>query len=142
MELRPSVIGLVARDLSLTLAFYRDLGLAVPATWDGQPHVDVELPGGQILAFDAPDTITAFDASWTPPSGGHRVALCFACEDAAEIDAVYARMTASGHHGHVAPWDAFWGQRYAVLHDPDGTPVELFAPLVRGPQDGPAAGMA
>jgi len=22
-----------------------------------------------------------------------------------------------------------WGMRYAVVHDPDGTPVDLFAPL-------------
>ncbi len=26
-------------------------------------------------------------------------------------------------------WDAFWGQRYAILHDPDGNGVDLFAPL-------------
>ena len=25
------------------------------------------------------------------------------------------------------PWDAPWGQRYAILHDPDGYQVELFA---------------
>ena len=27
------------------------------------------------------------------------------------------------------PFDAFWGQRYATVHDPDGNPVDLFAPL-------------
>ena len=27
------------------------------------------------------------------------------------------------------PWDAFWGQRYAIVTDPDGNHVELFAPL-------------
>jgi len=27
------------------------------------------------------------------------------------------------------PSDAFWGMRYAVVHDPDGTPVDLFSPL-------------
>jgi hypothetical protein len=25
--------------------------------------------------------------------------------------------------------DAFWGQRYATVLDPDGNPVDLFAPL-------------
>jgi uncharacterized glyoxalase superfamily protein PhnB len=25
-------------------------------------------------------------------------------------------------------WDtAFWGQRYAIVHDPDGNPIDLFA---------------
>jgi uncharacterized glyoxalase superfamily protein PhnB len=29
----------------------------------------------------------------------------------------------------MEPWDAFWGQRYAVVHDPDGNGVDLFCPL-------------
>ncbi|MFL6036949.1 MAG: glyoxalase, partial [Gaiellaceae bacterium] len=27
------------------------------------------------------------------------------------------------------PFDAFWGQRYATVVDPDGNAVDLFAPL-------------
>jgi uncharacterized glyoxalase superfamily protein PhnB len=33
--------------------------------------------------------------------------------------------------GLKAPWDAFWGQRYAFLQDPDGNRVDLFAPLAK-----------
>jgi uncharacterized glyoxalase superfamily protein PhnB len=29
----------------------------------------------------------------------------------------------------LAPWDAFWGQRYATVLDPDGNSVDLFAAL-------------
>jgi uncharacterized glyoxalase superfamily protein PhnB len=29
------------------------------------------------------------------------------------------------------PWDAFWGQRYAAVGDPDGNLIDLFAPLER-----------
>ena len=36
-------IGLVAADLSATLAFYRLLGLDIPRAADGAPHVEVEL---------------------------------------------------------------------------------------------------
>ncbi|MGB5655838.1 MAG: glyoxalase, partial [Acidimicrobiia bacterium] len=28
-----------------------------------------------------------------------------------------------------APFDAFWGQRYATVLDPDGNGVDLFAPI-------------
>ena len=38
-------------------------------------------------------------------------------------------LLAAGGRGHLAPWDAFWGQRYAVVLDPDGNVVNLFAPL-------------
>ena len=27
------------------------------------------------------------------------------------------------------PWDAFWGQRYAQLRDPDGVRVDLYVTL-------------
>jgi len=27
------------------------------------------------------------------------------------------------------PWDAFWGQRYALVEDPDGAHVSIFCPL-------------
>ena len=121
------MIGLVASDLPRTLAFYRALGLDLPASADAEPHVEVTLPGGLRLAWDTVDVIRSSDPGWAPPTGGHRAALAFRCADAAEVDAVYARMVDVGFAGHLAPWDAVWGQRYAVLHDPDGTAVDLFA---------------
>ena len=33
----------------------------------------------------------------------------------------------AGYEGHKEPWDAFWGHRYAIVHDPDGNGVDLFA---------------
>jgi hypothetical protein len=38
-------------------------------------------------------------------------------------------LTSAGHTGHKEPWDAFWGQRYAEVLDPDGNLIDLFAPL-------------
>ena len=45
----------------------------------------------------------------------------------AEVDRVFAELTSAGYESHLAPWDAFWGQRYAVVVDPDGHHVDLFA---------------
>jgi catechol 2,3-dioxygenase-like lactoylglutathione lyase family enzyme len=130
MKLRPALLELVVFDMAATLAFYRRLGLEVPAEADHQPHVDVELGDGMRLAWDTEETIRSFDPGWSPPSGGgHRVALAFACDSPADVDAAWADLTGAGYEGHLAPWDAFWGMRYAVVHDPDGTPVDLFAPL-------------
>jgi catechol 2,3-dioxygenase-like lactoylglutathione lyase family enzyme len=130
MTLRLGVIGVVVSDMAGSLAFYRRLGLEIPADGDGAPHVEAELPGGLRLAFDTEDTIRSFDGSWQPPAGGgHRVALAFACDDPADVDATYAALTGSGSVGHLPPWDAFWGQRYAIVLDPDGNHIELYAPL-------------
>jgi uncharacterized glyoxalase superfamily protein PhnB len=91
--------------------------------------VEAVLPGGLRLAWDTVDTIRSFDPDWTPPQGGSRTSLAFACDGPADVDKLYAELVQAGSVGHLAPWDAFWGQRYAVLHDPDGNAVDLFAPL-------------
>ena len=35
----------------------------------------------------------------------------------------------AGHRGHLEPWDAERGHRYAQVEDPDGNIVSLFARL-------------
>jgi catechol 2,3-dioxygenase-like lactoylglutathione lyase family enzyme len=127
MTPRLNVIGLVVADMRRSLAFYRLLGLEVPGDADAEPHVELPLPGGLRLAWDTVETVRSFDPAWSPPSGSARTGLAFECDGPAEVDSLYAELTAAGHPGHLAPWDAFWGQRYAVLHDPDGNTVDLFA---------------
>jgi uncharacterized glyoxalase superfamily protein PhnB len=114
--------------MAASLAFYRRLGLDIPPDSDAAPHVEVALPGGLRLAFDTEETIRSFDDSWQPPKGGHRLGLAFACDNPADVDATYASFVESGSEGHLPPWDAFWGMRYAVIVDPDGNHVDLFAP--------------
>jgi catechol 2,3-dioxygenase-like lactoylglutathione lyase family enzyme len=122
-------IGLVVADMGASLAFYRRLGIDIPAAADGEPHVDVELPGGLHLVWDTVDTIHSFDPGWTPPTGGPSTAFSFACASPAEVDATYEELVHAGYEGHLKPWDAFWGMRYAVVHDPDGNGIDILAPL-------------
>jgi len=129
MTARFDLIGVVVDDMPRDLAFYRRLGLDIPAAADSEPHVEATLPGGLRIAWDTVDTIRSFDPEWTPPSGGHRLALAFACDDAADVDETYADLTGAGFEGHLQPWDAVWGMRYAVMHDADGNTVDLFAPM-------------
>jgi catechol 2,3-dioxygenase-like lactoylglutathione lyase family enzyme len=132
MTVKLDAIGLVAQDMARTLAFYRRLGLDIPADADQQPHVEVTLPGGLRLMWDTVETIHSFDPDWKSPSGGARAAIAFKCDTPAEVNTTYAELTSLGYEGHKEPWDAFWGFRYAVLHDPDGNGIDLFAPLQAG----------
>jgi catechol 2,3-dioxygenase-like lactoylglutathione lyase family enzyme len=129
---RLNLIGLVVQDMARSLAFYRRLGLDMPPEADGEPHVETALPGGLRLAWDTVETIRSFDPEWSPPSGGHRVSLAFLVDTPAEVDRAYAELTGLGYEGHRAPWDAFWGQRYAEVLDPDGNMIDLFAPSDAG----------
>jgi catechol 2,3-dioxygenase-like lactoylglutathione lyase family enzyme len=129
MQPRLDLIGIVVSDMARSLAFYRALGMDLPPEMDDEGHVETTLPGGLRLAWDTVEVVRSFDADWQPPTGGHRMGLAFLCASPSEVDAAYERLTGMGYHGHKPPWDAFWGQRYAVLHDPDGNGVDLFAPL-------------
>jgi uncharacterized glyoxalase superfamily protein PhnB len=72
--------------------------------------------------------IKSFRPDWRR-STGNQLSLAFECASPAEVDEIYARVTAAGFTGEKEPWDAFWGQRYAQLADPDGVAVDLFAAL-------------
>jgi len=130
MTARFDLIGLVVDDMARSLAFYRKLGLDIAGDLDAEDHVEATLPGGLRMAWDTVETIKSFDPTWTPPTGGgHRIGLAFLCADPAEVDRIYADLVSAGYEGHLEPWDAFWGQRYASVRDPDGNGVDLFARL-------------
>ena len=121
-----NAIGIVASDLVRSIAFYRLLGVELPE--EGEGHIEAQLPSGVRLMLDSEDVIRSFRPDWRREAG-NQLALAFQCSSPEEVDALYARMTAAGFDAEKEPWDAFWGQRYAQLRDPDGVPIDLFAPL-------------
>lgn len=125
---QPDMIGMVVRDMKSTLHFYRELGLEIPEGAEKEDHVEVITPNGYRLAWDSEAMVKSSNPDWTPPTG-NRITIAFKCANAAEVDAVYARLTGRGYRGLKEPWDAFWGQRYAMVADPDGNSLDLFAPL-------------
>lgn len=125
-------IGIVAADLDAALVFYQRLGLEVtePPDEDGG-HAELGLPGGLRLMLDSEATIKSFNPDFEAPprDAPRRIGLAFLCESPAQVDATYGDLVGAGYDGHLEPWDAFWGQRYAAVKDPDGNIVDLFARL-------------
>src|SRR5262249_29124163 len=124
-----AAIGIVSRDIAESCRFYRALGVEVAEPGAGDDHFDATLPNGLRLMWDTEEMIRKLDPEWKRPSEGHAMALAFECESAAEVDETYARAVGAGFTGKTEPFDAFWGQRYATVNDPDGKSVDLFAPL-------------
>ncbi len=127
MTIIPDMIGLTVRDMGAALRFYRMLELTIPEGIEGESHVEVITPNGYRIAWDTVAMAKSIDPDWVEPAG-QAMSLAFKCGSPAEVDDAYARITAAGYKGRKAPWDAFWGQRYAVVEDPDGNGVDLFAP--------------
>jgi catechol 2,3-dioxygenase-like lactoylglutathione lyase family enzyme len=127
---RANAVGFVVADMAATIAFYRRCGLPIPVeSGPDNPHVEVEVEGGFRLMFDTEDVARTLDPSWTRPTGGARAAIAIECDSPLAVDGVHADLVAVGHTSHLDPFDAPWGQRYASVLDPDGTPVDFYAPL-------------
>lgn len=130
MAVLPGTIDRVVGDMTRSLAFYRLLGLEIPLEADNEANVEITAPNGYILSWSAEAMmIQAGGEKWANLPARGRVRLGFQCDSPAEVDAVYARMKAAGYASESAPWDAFWGQRFAQLLDPDGGLVDIYAPL-------------
>jgi len=124
----PDLVGMVVHDMASSLRFYRLLGLDLPAHADMEDHVEFVTPGGFRIAWDGEAMIKSIYPDWVEPVG-QRIGLAFKCDNPAEVNTIYDDLIQNGYTGYKAPWDAFWGQRYAVVLDPDGNHVELFAAL-------------
>lgn len=129
MTPRVDLVGFIVSDMGAAMSFYRRLGLEFHVGSEADDHAEAMLPGGLRFALDIEASVRGFDPSWTAPTGDHRAALAFLCDGPTEVDRLYEDLTSAGYEGHLPPFDAPWGQRYAMLHDPDGNGVDLFAPL-------------
>lgn len=122
-----NAIGIVASDMDRSIRFYRLLGLDVPET-PQEGHIDAFLANGVRLMLDSEDVVRSFRPEWSRTTG-NQIGIAIECSTAAEVDETYTRVVAAGFDGEKEPWDAFWGQRYAQLRDPDGVPVDLYAAI-------------
>jgi uncharacterized glyoxalase superfamily protein PhnB len=119
-----NAIGIVASDVRRSIAFYRLLGVDLPE--EGEGHIEATLPSGTRFMLDEESVVRSFRPDWTRETG-NQLALAFECSSPAEVDELWNEAKDAGFETDKEPWDAFWGQRYAQLRDPDGVPVDLFA---------------
>lgn len=129
MSLTLDAIGIVASDVAKSASFYRLLGAPFGEPGPDDDHFEATLSNGLRLMLDSETLVLQIDPAWRRPQGGPAIGLAFHCGDAAGVDSTYAKVLAAGFKGSKEPWDAFWGQRYAQVADPDGNLVDLFAPL-------------
>ncbi len=119
-------ICLIVSDMARALEFYRTLGLPIPVDTAAEDHVEIEVDGLRI-ARETEGLMRQLDANWTPPARAGRLGFALQAPSPAGVDEAVERVRLAGHRVKTEPWDAPWGQRYATVLDPDGTPVVLFA---------------
>jgi len=138
MALELYMLGLVVHDMAHPLAFYRRLGVAVPAGSDHVTHVQVQMGSGLTFFLDAnptrwdpafPVARTQADPRVADGAGGYAVVLEFYLHSRAAVDAKYVELTAYGYHSlrprYVAPIKMY----LAMIADPGGTAILLSGEL-------------
>jgi uncharacterized glyoxalase superfamily protein PhnB len=139
-RIRPTLnqLNIVSGNPAASIDFYRRLGLDIPdqqvwRTATGAHHASAEgVAASEGVDFDIDSTTFAqvWNAGWRGRKDlAGRVVVGLRVASREEVDRLYGEMTAAGHHGLQAPYDAFWGARYAVVEDPDGIAVGLMSPI-------------
>lgn len=126
--MRLDAVAVSSTNLPETVRFYSLLGFDFSgADLDGQ-HVEANTkPGDVRLMIDTAELLESITGQKPQPP----THSCFAilCDDAAGVNAAAEAVREAGFTIVKEPWDAFWGQRYAIVADPDGYMVDVFAPL-------------
>jgi uncharacterized glyoxalase superfamily protein PhnB len=120
-------IGIVSRNSAKSIAFYKILGVDL-AQKGGPDHFEGSTPSGVRIMLDSVSLMRQLHPGSQEPSGCG-IILCFVQKSPQAVDALYGGVLSAGFTGLTAPWDAFWGQRYASVLDPDGNQIDLFAAL-------------
>lgn len=121
-------VAVVATNMARSVAFYTALGFDFAGVDIAADHVEPNVAPGQTrLMIDSAELMTKLGGHGAGPATHAQFALL--CESPAEVDSLASAVEQAGFEVVTAPWDAFWGQRYATVKDPDGYQVDLFAPL-------------
>ena len=129
MAISLHTVGITVKNLGKSLSFYRTLGLPISEGQDNEHHVEFTSENGYSIGFIPEATMLQTDPTWKAPVGNNRVSLQFSCSSPADVDEIYKKLIADGHQSFKEPWDAFWGQRFAQVLDPDGNNIGFFAEL-------------
>ena len=130
MSVIPGSVDMVVTDMSKTIAFYRMLGLDIPQGVEEQDQVEYASPNGFTLSWSLERMFVELGGpKWANLPSRGRMRLAFKCGSPDEVDTVYQKLIEAGYMSEAAPWDAFWGQRFAQVLDPDGALVDLYSPL-------------
>jgi uncharacterized glyoxalase superfamily protein PhnB len=130
LDAGPVFIGvhLDVQDMAAAVEFYRRIGLSIPDSDLDMGHVEIDVGSGTHIGLNTPEVMRAYNPDWRPANRPPGNILQFRLGSREAVDELYSELTAAGYTGHLAPIDAFWGNRYAEMNDPDGNIVGFHSP--------------
>lgn len=124
-------INIIVADLERSRAFYELLGLAFRSRnrrGAGPAEAWVSTNPGVTVVLHSTSFASWWDETAPQPSAGGPQ-LDLELESVRQLEDAIAELDARGATTVKPPTDMPWGQRFAIVHDPDGHRVGLKAPL-------------
>jgi catechol 2,3-dioxygenase-like lactoylglutathione lyase family enzyme len=123
-----NAVGVASRDFRKSVGFYEILGFKFPDFKDAEQHLDAIVPDGSTrLMLDSIEIVK--DIIGEEPTHGNHSSFAIEYDSADELNSVAVKLSENGYSIVKEPWNAFWGQRYAVVEDPDGYKIDLYSSL-------------
>lgn len=114
---------LIAQDIKAMVAFY-EMVTDQTADWLAPQFAEIVTPAAT-LAIGSAETVAVFKEGSAEPGANRSAIIEFMVDD---VDAVFDRVRARVEIVHE-PKMMPWGNRAAMIRDPEGTIVALFKPV-------------
>ena len=119
-------VGIISKNINHSVQFYGILGVFFKKI--SSDHWEGNTVKGVRIMLDSVDLMKKLNPNWKEQEG-QKIVLCFKQDSLEKVDELYHKIEKSGFKVLKSPWNAFWGQRYSSVLDPDGNQVDIFAPL-------------
>lgn len=123
-----NAVGVSSKNMKKSVEFYSILGFIFDDFDENENHLEPKTKPGQTrLMIDSVNLLKDMLGIEPKPSNHSHFAIEFSSPK--EIDEIIGKLRSSNQTIIKEPWDAPWGQRYAVVADPDGYMIDLYAYL-------------
>ena len=123
-----TAVGVASGNLAESVRFYSLLGFKFPELTPDIQHLEPVTPEGSArLMIYSVELFESINGE-KPQPGNHSI-CAIQYDSPEEVDEVVDQLMKSKFAVAKLPWDAFWGQRYAIVTDPDGFKLDLYAYL-------------
>jgi catechol 2,3-dioxygenase-like lactoylglutathione lyase family enzyme len=132
MGLELYMIGLMVRDMTASLQFYRRLGLDIPEGSEANSHVEIQM-GNMSFFLDANPKIWDSEFDTNPEvnqsthSAHYPMILEFYLKEAHILENKFTELVGYGYQGYRKPYKTSFGMCFAMVKDPDGNTILLSA---------------
>ncbi|WP_086313993.1 hypothetical protein A5821_001548 [Enterococcus sp. 7F3_DIV0205] len=121
------MVGIIVESMEEAILFYERLGFKVLGETTAE-YVELNNDGVRI-SLNTKKMIEGV-YGYPPNNEGDKIELAFLCDSPVEIDQLCEKMNGFGYEIFREPWQAFWGQYYAIIKDPDDNLLSFFCDAV------------